>query len=62
VFLIDWNRARKRLARLISKSEAVGLLKWAADNNVGHRAFLQAGDIQLIETAFDRAVPLQTRL
>jgi hypothetical protein len=62
VFLIDWNRARKRLARLISKSEAVGLLKWAADNNIGHRGFLQAGDIQLIETAFDRAVPLQTRL
>jgi hypothetical protein len=62
VFLIDWNRARKRLARMVSKSEAVGLLKWAADNNIGHRAFLQAGDIQLIERAFDRAVPLQTRL
>jgi hypothetical protein len=62
VFLIDWNRARKRLARLVSKSEAVALLKWAADNNVGHRAFLQAGDIRLVETAFERAVPLQTRL
>jgi hypothetical protein len=62
VFLIDWNRARKRLARLVSKSEAVGLLKWAADNNVGHRAFLQAGDIRLVETAFERAVPQQTRL
>ena len=37
-------------------------MKWAADNNIGHRAFLQAGDIQLIETAFERAVPLQTRL
>jgi hypothetical protein len=62
VFLIDWNRARKRLARLVGKSEAVALLKWAADNNVGHRAFLQAGDIRLVETAFERAVPLQTRL
>src|SRR5262249_43596579 len=62
VFLIDWNRARKRLARLVSKSEAVALLKWAADNNIGHRAFLQAGDIRLVETAFERAVPLQTRL
>jgi hypothetical protein len=62
VFLIDWNRARKRLARLVGNSEAVGLLKWAADNNFGHRAFLQAGDIGLIETAFERAMPLQTRL
>ena len=62
VFLIDWNRARKRLARLVSKSESVALLRWAADNNIGHRAFLQAGDIRLVETAFERAVPLQTRL
>jgi hypothetical protein len=62
VFLIDWNRARKRLGRLVGNSEAIGLLKWSADNNIGHRAFLQAGDIRLIETAFDRAMPLQTRL
>jgi len=62
VFLIDWNRARKRLARLVSKSESVALLRWAADNNVGHRAFLLAGDIRLVEIAFERAVPLQTRL
>jgi len=62
VFLIDWNRARKRLARLVSKSESVALLRWAADNNIGHRAFLQTGDIRLVETAFERAVPLQTRL
>jgi len=62
VFLIDWNRARKRLERLVSKSESVALLRWAADNNIGHRAFLQAGDIRLVEIAFERAVPLQTRL
>jgi len=62
VFLIDWNRARKRLARLVGKAEAVELLKWAADSNVGHRAFLQAGNIQLVETAFARAMPMQTRL
>ena len=61
VFLIDWNRARKRLARLVSKRAAVELLRWAADNNVGHRGFLEAGDVALVETAFDRAVPLQTR-
>jgi hypothetical protein len=35
VFLIDWNRARKRLARFVKNTEAVALLKWAADHNVG---------------------------
>jgi hypothetical protein len=58
VFLIDWNRARKRLTRLISKTDALGLLKWAAENNVGHRAFLQAGGVHLIETAVARTAPL----
>jgi hypothetical protein len=62
VFLIDWNKARKRLTRLVGKTEAGELLKWAADNNFGHRAFLQTGDIQLVETAFERAMPLQTHL
>jgi hypothetical protein len=61
VFLIDWNRARKRLARLVSKGAAVDLLRWAADNNIGHRGFLEAGAIALIETAFERAFPMQTR-
>jgi hypothetical protein len=57
VFLIDWNRARKRLSRLVRKSAAVDLLKWAADNNVGHRAFLQVGDIALIDAALERTAP-----
>lgn len=61
VFLIDWNRARKRLVRLVRKSDALGLLKWAADNNIGHRAFLQAGDIRLIDAALERAAPPQMR-
>jgi len=61
VFLIDWNRARKRLARLVSRTEATAVLKWAADNNFGHRAFLQCGDVHLIETAFERAAPAHTR-
>jgi uncharacterized protein Yka (UPF0111/DUF47 family) len=61
VFLIDWNRARKRLSRFVKKSDACALLKWAAANNVGHRAFLQAGDVQLIYTALERAAPAQKR-
>jgi hypothetical protein len=56
VFLIDWNRARKRLTRLVGKTDALALLKWAADNNIGHLAFLKAGDVQLVETAIERAL------
>jgi hypothetical protein len=55
VFLVDWNRARKRLARVVRKSDAIAILKWAADNNIGHRAFLQVGDVHLIDTALERA-------
>jgi len=62
VFLIDWNRARKRLARLVRKSEATQLLKWAADNNVGHRGFLQIGDVGVIDAALERAAPVHLRL
>ena len=61
VFLIDWNRARKRLAQLVSKAEAFELLKWAADNNIGHAAFLKCGEVQLIEGALERAFSLELR-
>jgi uncharacterized protein Yka (UPF0111/DUF47 family) len=57
VFLIDWNRARKQLARVIKKPRAVDVLTWAAETGVGHRAFLQAGGAQVIYTAFDRVAP-----
>ena len=66
VFLIDWNRARKRLGRFVRKADASALLKWAADNNIGHQGFLRAGDIRLIHTALARAastqLPLGSRL
>jgi len=55
VFLINWNRARKRLSRFVKKSDAIELLKWAAHNNIGHEGFLKAGDIRLIHTALSRA-------
>ena len=55
VFLIDWNRARKRLRGFVGKSAAVELLKWAAANDVGHMAFLKAGGEQLIYDALEFA-------
>jgi uncharacterized protein Yka (UPF0111/DUF47 family) len=61
VFLIGWNRARKRLSRFVRKADADALLKWAADNNIGHEAFLQAGDIRLVHTALARAASMQVQ-
>jgi uncharacterized protein Yka (UPF0111/DUF47 family) len=48
VFLIDWNRARKRLQLLVPKQDALSLLSWAAANDVGHMAFIKAGGERMI--------------
>lgn len=51
VFLIDWNRARKRLRTLLAKKESLALLKWAADENIGHMGWLLCGGEQIISDA-----------
>jgi len=56
VFLIDWNRARKRLGLLVPNALAVDLLNWAAEHNLGHRGFLQLGGERLIYDALEQAV------
>jgi len=43
VYLIDWNRARKRLQPFVSKAGAVAVLREAARRECGHMAWLQAG-------------------
>jgi hypothetical protein len=48
VFLIDWNRARKRLQILVPRQDALSLLAWAAAENLGHMAFLKAGGERII--------------
>lgn len=55
VFLIDWNRARKRLRLFVPRRAAIDLLKWAADGNIGHMAWLRAGGEQLIFDAMSFA-------
>jgi uncharacterized protein Yka (UPF0111/DUF47 family) len=55
VFLIDWNRARKRLRMFVPRKAAIELLKWAADENIGHMAWLKAGGEQLIFDAMSFA-------
>ncbi len=61
VFLIDWIRARKRLALHVTKPVATCLLKWAADHNLGHCAFLQVGELGVIDAVLERAAPVHVR-
>ncbi len=55
VFLIDWNKARKRLRNLVRKRTVLRLLRWAADEEVGHMAFLRLGGDRIIFEALDFA-------
>ena len=55
VFIIDWNRARKRLRRLVGNRCAIELLRWAAENDYGHMAFLRAGADELVYAALEFA-------
>lgn len=48
VFMIDWNRARKRLQLLVPREETLSLLSWSADSEIGHMAFLKAGGERMI--------------
>lgn len=61
VFLIDWNRARKRLRLFVPRKASIDLLKWAADENIGHMAWLKAGGEQLIFDAMSFAYGGQLR-
>ncbi|MGZ8265379.1 MAG: DUF47 family protein, partial [Burkholderiales bacterium] len=53
VFLIDWNRARKRLRNFLPKERVVQLLKWSADENFGHMAFLKCGGERIVYEALE---------
>lgn len=58
VFLIDWNRARKRLRKFAPRRVCLDVLGWAADHNYGHRAFLSLRGEQLIFDAMQGTGPL----
>jgi uncharacterized protein Yka (UPF0111/DUF47 family) len=55
VFLIDWNRMRKRLNAFVGKEKAVEILKWAADNDHGHRGLLEIGGERALAEAVEYA-------
>jgi uncharacterized protein Yka (UPF0111/DUF47 family) len=55
VFLIDWNRARKRLQMFLGKADAVAVLREAARREVGHMGWLRAGGPDLLFQAMQEA-------
>lgn len=61
VFLIDWNRARKRLRNFMRNADCVKVLRRAAEDEYGHRGFLVLGGEQLIFEALELAsrVPIR---
>lgn len=62
VFLIDWNRARKRLNRLVTNSIAVEVLSETARLEVGHMGWLLAGAERLVFAAMESLGPDYFRL
>ncbi|MGX8012337.1 DUF47 domain-containing protein [Mesorhizobium sp. ORM8.1] len=48
VFLIDWNRARKRLRQIVGKAGSIAVLNECARREIGHRGWLEAGGEKLI--------------
>lgn len=55
VYLIDWNKMRKRLQGFVGKAAAIRVLQWAADNDYGHRALLEVGGQQTLGEAVEYA-------
>lgn len=62
VFLIDWNRARKRLQSFVDKKVAVNVLTAAARREVGHMPWLRAGGDRLVWEAMMAQGPEAFRL
>lgn len=61
VFVLDWNKARKRLRRFLREADAVSVLSWAADSNFGHIAFLSLGGERLVYDAIELASSVPAR-
>ena len=55
VYLIDWNRARKQLRGFLRGPDRLTLLRWAAETDLGHRAFLELGGARLVNQAIEES-------
>jgi uncharacterized protein Yka (UPF0111/DUF47 family) len=61
VFLIDWNRARKRLRSFLPNKDCVSVLRWGAEHETGHMGFLQLGGEKLIYDGLEMAARMPLR-
>jgi uncharacterized protein Yka (UPF0111/DUF47 family) len=61
VFLVDWNRARKQLRSFLLNKDSIAVLKWAADNDVGHIGFLRLGGDTMVYSALELAAKVPLR-
>ncbi|MEN6517621.1 MAG: hypothetical protein ABFC38_05445 [Methanospirillum sp.] len=61
VFLIDWNRARKQLRNFLLNKDAIAVLRRAAEDEIGHRGFLELGGERLIYAALELAAKVPLR-
>jgi uncharacterized protein Yka (UPF0111/DUF47 family) len=61
VYLIDWNKARKRLQGFVGKKAAIDILRWAAERDYGHRGLLEIGGEQALGEAVEFAAGNQLR-
>lgn len=57
VYVIDWNRARKRLQLFVSKAAAIELLHEGVVHEHGHMSWLMCGGEQLVYQAMQTADP-----
>jgi uncharacterized protein Yka (UPF0111/DUF47 family) len=57
VFLIDWNRVRKRLRAFVKNQDAVQILRWSARDEVGHMGFLKLGGEELVYQSLEVLEP-----
>jgi uncharacterized protein Yka (UPF0111/DUF47 family) len=55
VFLIDWNKMRKRLRGFVDRDCGIRVMRWAADNEVGHRGLLELGGERMLAEAVEYA-------
>jgi len=55
VFLIDWNRARKRLRAFVDNDHAIAVLRNAAQRETGHIGWLHLGGERLLYDAMQAA-------
>lgn len=61
VFLVDLNRARKRLRNFVDGSGSIEILRWAVEQEVGPRAFLELGGERLVYDVIESASPSPPR-